>query len=70
MSKANANHTRFDNLTNKMLADAIGRADGIVKAAEADSWNLKASSSTAASSLPPASASPSRDRTRSAAGSM
>jgi hypothetical protein len=33
--------SRFDNLSNEALADAIGRADAIVKAAEAELAALK-----------------------------
>jgi hypothetical protein len=34
--------SKFDNLSGPMLADAIGRADGIAKAAEAELQELKA----------------------------
>jgi hypothetical protein len=33
--------SKFHNMSNEMLADAIGRADGIVKAAEAELLELK-----------------------------
>jgi hypothetical protein len=41
MSKATADHTKFNNITDEMLADAIGHADLIVKAAEAELQALK-----------------------------
>jgi hypothetical protein len=41
MAQATANHTRFHNLTNEMLADAIGQADAVLKGAEAECKALK-----------------------------
>jgi hypothetical protein len=41
MIQANEPYTRFHNLTVEALADEIGRADGVVKAAEAQLMELK-----------------------------
>src|ERR1700684_2578792 len=41
MAKANDNPTRFHNLSNEALADAIGHADAALKGAEAECKALK-----------------------------
>jgi hypothetical protein len=41
MAQAIANHTRFHNLTNEMLADLIGHSDSVLKGAEAELLALK-----------------------------
>jgi hypothetical protein len=41
MDQATLHRNRFHNLTNEMLADAIGNADAVLKGAEADCKALK-----------------------------
>jgi hypothetical protein len=36
MAQAAQHHSRFHNLSNEALADAIGQADAVLKGAEAD----------------------------------
>ena len=60
-------YNQFHNLSNEALADAIGQTDALLKGVEAEVAALKANSKSAAFSPPPASASPSRGRTKSAA---
>jgi hypothetical protein len=40
-SRNTTNPSRFDNLSNEALADALGNADAVLKAAEAESKALK-----------------------------
>ncbi len=42
MPKATQDHTRFHNLSPAQLADALGRADAVLKAAEAEVAVIKA----------------------------
>jgi hypothetical protein len=41
MAQATQHHTRFHNLSNEALADAIGQADAVLKGAEAECKALK-----------------------------
>jgi hypothetical protein len=41
MAQANQKHSRFHNISNEALADAIGRADALLKGAEAECKALK-----------------------------
>jgi hypothetical protein len=41
MAQATQHHNRFHNLTNEMLADAIGQANAVLKGAEAECKALK-----------------------------
>jgi hypothetical protein len=41
MAQAASNYTRFHNLSNEALADALGHADGALKGAEAECKLLK-----------------------------
>ena len=62
--------SKFHNLSYEQLADAIGNTDLALKAHEAECKALKEEfEAPAASSQPPASTSPSRDRIKSPAGS-
>ena len=61
--------SKFHNLSYEQLADAIGNTDLALKAHEAECKALKEEFKAAASSQPPASTSPSRDRIKSPAGS-
>ena len=41
MAQANHQHNQFHNLSNEMLADALGSADAVLKGAEAECKALK-----------------------------
>jgi hypothetical protein len=41
MAQANGTYTRFHNLSNEALADALGQADAVLKGAEAEVKALK-----------------------------
>jgi hypothetical protein len=72
MAQANQAYitSRFHNLSNAALADALGHADAVLKGAEAESKSLKDEFSAAASWLHPARTSPLRPQNKSAAGSI
>jgi hypothetical protein len=70
---AQANHayttSKFHNLSNEALADAIGQADAVLKSAEAECNALKNEFKQAVCSQPPASNLPSPGQIRSPVGS-